>query len=163
MRSRPDQQAEQRKESHRRQHRHPRFVRMKRAGTAGSAEEYRAVQLGKGDHSQSADQRQQRGQQHQIDQAARLKLPEKTEIQEEFADKTVQGGDTADCNRSDQKEECDTRHPFAESPHQVHLTRSGGMDNGPGAEEQQRLEEAVIENMEQGARHAEIHQRIIVA
>ena len=73
-----------------------------------------------------------------------------------FAPEAGERRNAREAQRTDQKDAVGPWHDTAQPAHQSHVKRAGGMVDGAGAEEQKRLEERVVEQMEQrGAERAQ--------
>ena len=128
-----------------------------RIGAAGRAEKGDPVDLHEAGQGQGADCRED-GRRHdrRRDRLARQPdRPEEAEVYEKLAHEAVQGGKAANGHRADEKEGGGPGHGFRESAHEIDTPRPRAADRRSGAQEKERLEEAVIPDVEEAARQAE--------
>ena len=76
---------------------------------------------------------------------------EQAEIDQPFADKTVERRQTGNGHRAEREQARRPRHRAPESAEPAHFARAGGVQHRTGAEEQKRFEQPVIPHMQQRA------------
>ena len=80
---------------------------------------------------------------------------EEAEVDEPLAREAVQRREARDRDGPGEEEERRLREDAAEAPHPVHVARPGDVDDLARPEEEERLEEAVVDDVEERARETE--------
>ncbi len=80
---------------------------------------------------------------------------EQPKVDEPLADEPVQGGQAADRHRTAEETEAGPGQLPQQAAVTVDLPGAGGMDHGAGAEKEERLEEAVVDDVQQGSAEPE--------
>jgi len=118
---------------------------------AGRTEKDRAVELGEGHDGHPADECQRgdggRGAEHV---AARGDAVEEPEVEQHLRDEAVQGRQGADGGRGRQEEDRRQGHVVRHAAQRIERRGAGLREDVARAEEEQRLEERVVEGVEQG-------------
>ena len=140
-----------RQRQHRSAHPPAAFVRVRRRLRARCAEENHRARL--------RETRQRQGPGHRQHDRGRHGGPrrrplarhcvEESEIHQPFADKPVERRQTRDGDRAEREQPRRPRHRAPQSAEPAHLPRARGVQHRTGAEEQQRLERAVIPHVQQ--------------
>ncbi len=115
-------------------------------------EEYDAVELGEGQHDDAADQGQGGkacGRSEHV--AARGDALEHPRIDQQLRDEAVERRQGADGGRADEKEDGCEGHVTGRPAQRIERRGAGLREHVAGAEKEQRLEERVVERVEQGA------------
>src|SRR6185369_3527190 len=144
---------------HRQQHLPSRFMSGSMLFRSRYTQKNYPVNLDKAGYCQPADHGQGWSSQgsHCCGNPGSLNPPEKTEIDQKFADKAVEGWQPADRHGADTEQERRAGKAAGHSPEQIDFAGPAGMYDRPGAQKKERLEGCVIENMQQGSGHAEGH------
>ena len=68
-----------------------------------------------------------------------------------LGDEAVERRQRRDRHAADQESEGGERHAMDQAAQMLHVALAGGVEHGAGAEEQQALEQAMVEDVEQGS------------
>ena len=121
-------------------------------------EENGAEDLDETGHGQRADQGQCRGgkgRQRTRRACADSQRAEQAQVDEQLADEAVQRRQPADGDRADEESQRGSRHGLGQAAEAIDLAGAGGMHHRSGAEEQERLEEGVVPDVQQGPAQAQ--------
>ena len=121
---------------------------------AAISQEHRAQSPCKTGHGQCADHGQGHGGDGRDGErraAAEAERLEKPGIDQPFAGEAIQRRQGADGDGAEDEQRRRPRHAFRQPAHVFDVARVRGVDDGPGIEEEQRLEEAVVPDMQQRA------------
>ena len=80
---------------------------------------------------------------------------EQAQVDQQLADEAVQRRQPADGDRADEKAQRGPRHRLGQAAESIDLAGAGGMHHRPGAEEQKRLEQGVVPDVQQGPAQAQ--------
>jgi len=151
-----DGRAQQRQHGHGRAHGQGRLVGLGRGLGARLAQKRRAVDLHEAGHGQRADHGQDRHAEHgRGGRAGCGHGAQQAQVHEQFAHEAVEGRQAADGHRAREEGQGGPGHGLGQPAQLVQLARVRAVVHRPGAEEQQRLEQAVVPDVQQAAGHAQ--------
>ncbi|VTR64888.1 hypothetical protein DESC_270035 [Desulfosarcina cetonica] len=146
-----------RQDHHGQEHGRALFIHRSGCFTSGLALEDHAHDLGKTSQGQAADHGQADDGQQTIGKYRRTggNPAEASQVNEKFADESIEGGQAGDGQGPDEKGHAGDFHPFQQTAQGVDGSGSGFMQDHARAHEKKGLEDGVIEHVQEGAGKAE--------